>query len=118
MPSISAALHDLLGSQELTVEQALTRHFTDDYRQSTNGDWTDRAAFAQQVTQLRGFLERIDIEVKSELTEGSSYAERHIITVTQRDGGVGAQEVFLFGRIAADGRFASLEELTRQLPAA
>lgn len=115
MPSISAALHELLGSRELTVEEALTRHFADDYRQSTNGDWIDRAVFAQQLTQLRGFVEHIDIEVKGELTQGSAYAERHVITVTQRDGGKGRQEVYLFARIAADGRFASLEELTRPL---
>jgi hypothetical protein len=115
MPSISAALHDLLGAQDLTVADALARHFADDYRQSTNGDWIDRAAFAQQLTQLRGFVDRVDIDVLSELTQGSAYAERHIITVTQKDGGVGRQEVYLFGEIAADGRFAWLEELTRAL---
>ncbi|GAA4191412.1 hypothetical protein GCM10022288_22130 [Gryllotalpicola kribbensis] len=116
MPSIAAALHDLLGSNDLTVEQAVARHVTDDYRQSTDGVWIDRAAYVQQIAQLRGFIERIAVEVKGELTEGSHYAERHIITVTRRDGGTAAQEVFLFGEVAADGRFAQLEELTRQLP--
>lgn len=118
MPSISAALHDLLGNPELTVADALARHVTDDYRQSTDGEWIDRPAFAQQLEQLRGFVARVDIEVKSELTQGSAYAERHVITVTGRDGSVGSQEVYLFGEIADDGRFAWLEELTRPLPAA
>jgi len=118
MPSISAALHDLLGGTDLAVEDALTRHVADDYRQSTDGTWIDRAAFAAQLTQLRTFVERVDIEVKSELTQDASYAERHIITVTGRDGSTGSQEVYLFGEIAPDGRFAWLEELTRALPAA
>lgn len=118
MPSISAALHDLLGSHDLTVESALDRHFSDDYRQSTNGDWIDRATFAHQVAQLRGFVERIAIDVKGEFIDGARYAERHVITVTQRDGGTGAQEVYLFGEIGADGRFTRLEELTRPLAGA
>lgn len=117
MPSISRALHDLLAGADLTVEDALARHVADDYRQSTDGQWIDRAAFAARLSQLRAFVQTVDIEVKSELTEGSSYAERHIITVTGRDGSIGRQEVFLFGEIAADGRFAWLEELTRPLPA-
>jgi len=118
MPSISAALRDLLASHDLTIEEALTRHVTDDYRQSTNGDWIDRAAFAQQLSLLRSFIASVEIEVRSELVQGSSYAERHVITVTQRDGVAARQEVYLFGEIAADGRFASLEELTRALPSA
>jgi len=117
MPSISTALRELLAG-DLPVEDALTKHVTDDYRQSTDGVWIDRATFAQQLTQLRGFIERVEIEVKSELSQGSAYAERHVITVTQRDGGVGSQEVYLFGEIADDGRFAWLEELTRALPTA
>jgi hypothetical protein len=116
MPSISAALHDLLAARDLTVDEALTRHVTDDYRQSTNGEWIDRAAFAQQLSLLRSFIESVDIDVRDELVQGSSYAERHVITVTQRDGAVGRQEVYLFGRLAEDGRFAWLEELTRALP--
>ncbi|GAA4167146.1 hypothetical protein [Gryllotalpicola koreensis] len=118
MPSISRALHDFLAGADLTVEDALTRHVTDDYRQSTDGQWIDRAQFAAQLTQLRGFVQSVDIEVKSELTQGSSYAERHVITVTGRDGSTGRQEVYLFGELASDGRFAWLEELTRSLPAA
>jgi hypothetical protein len=118
MPSISRALSELLAGADLSVEDALARHVTDDYRQSTDGQWIDRAAFAEQLAQLRGFVQSVDIEVKSELTQGSSYAERHVITVTGRDGSIGRQEVYLFGEIAPDGRFAWLEELTRPLPEA
>ncbi|MGN6125323.1 MAG: hypothetical protein ACTHON_02060 [Humibacter sp.] len=115
MPSISAALHDLINDQELSVEDALDRHFRPEYRQSTNGDWIDRATFAEQMTQLRTFVDHAEIEVVAELTQGDIYAERHVLTATQRDGGTASQEVFLFGEIAEDGRFASLEELVRPL---
>lgn len=115
MPSIAAALYDLFNERELSVEDALSRHFVDEYRQSTNGEWIDRSAFAAQVTQLRQFIDRVEIDVKGELHSGADYAERHVLTATQRDGSTAAQEVFLFGTIAEDGRFASLEELVRPL---
>jgi hypothetical protein len=116
MASISAALHDLIVERDLPVEQALARHFTDAYRQSTNGDWVDRATFGQQITQLRSFLELVEIDVLGELQQDSAYAERHIINATQVDGSVLRQEVFVFADIAADGRFDRLEELVRPLP--
>lgn len=115
MASISAALYQLLGS-ELSVEEALSRNMTDSYRQSTNGEWIDRAAFAAQLEATRGFVAGVEIEVVAELSQGSAYAERHIIAVTQPSGAVARQEVYLFGEIAPDGRFAWLEELTRPLP--
>jgi hypothetical protein len=115
MASISAALHDLLVTPDLTVEDALARHFTDDYRQSTNGEWIDRAAFGQQMEQLRGFVDAVEIRVIDELSQGSRYAERHVIQVTGRDGSVVGQEVYVFAEVAEDGRFGSLEELSRSL---
>ncbi|HVX07674.1 hypothetical protein [Humibacter sp.] len=115
MASISAALHDLLATRDLAVEDALTRHFTDDYRQSTDGEWIDRATFAQQMEQLRGFVDAVEITVLDELSQGSRYAERHVIRVTGRDGSVVGQEVYVFAEVAEDGRFGSLEELSRPL---
>ncbi len=116
MPSISAALNDLLNDTGLPVDEALDRHFAEDFRQSTNGEWLDRAGFAEQMTRLRTILDHVDIRVLAELTQGSAYAERHILTATQRGGSTASQEVYLFAEIADDGRFASLEELVRPLP--
>ena len=115
MASIAAALHDLLNEPDLSVESALTRHFTDEYRQSTDGTWIDRAEFGRQIQGLRTFVAHAAIDVVDELVDGTAYAERHVIRITGRDGTTARQEVFLFGRIAADGRFAELEELTRHL---
>lgn len=117
MASIAAALKELLAEQAVSVEDVLARHFTDSYRQSTNGEWIDRAAFADQMTRLRPHVDHIEITVLDEVSQGSAYAERHVILVTQRDGGMLRQEVFLFAQLAEDGRFYSLEELVRPLPA-
>lgn len=117
MPSITAALREVLAEHDQPVEHVLSRHLTDGYRQSTNGEWIDRATFAQQLAQLRQFVEHVEIRVLDELTVGSVYAERHTIHITGRDGSVQGQEVFLFGEVADDGRLDSLEELVRPLPA-
>ncbi len=117
MPSIAAALSELLNDQDLSVEAVLSRHFTEDYRQSTNGEWIDRAGFAQQITQLRAGIAHVEVTVRNELVQGGAYAERHVIHVTQRDGGTAAQEVYLFGELGDDGRFRLLEELVRPLAA-
>lgn len=113
MASISQALHELLNERDTPVAEVLARHFSDDYHQSTNGEWTDRAGFAQQIDFLRSGVDLAELEVLAELTQGSRYAERHVIHVTQNDGTVAAQEAYVFAEIAADGRFSSLTELTR-----
>jgi len=118
MASIAAALHDLLNERDLTVEDALSRHFTDDFHQSTDGDWIGRAELADRMNQLRLVVDRAEIRVIDELANGSDYAERHVLSATLRDGSTMAQEVFLFAQIAADGRFGSLEELVRPLSGA
>lgn len=117
MSSISQALDELLNERTTSVGEVLSRHFSDDYRQSTNGEWADRAAFAQQIEYLRAGVDVAEIEVLAELVQGSSYAERHVIRVTQNDGTLAAQEAYVFAELAEDGRFALLNELTRPLPA-
>lgn len=113
MSSISQALHELLNEPETPVGDVLSRHFTEDYRQSTNGEWVDLAGFAQQIEYLRSGVDVAEFEVLAELTQGDSYAERHVVRVTQKDGTAAAQEAFVFAELAADGRFRSLVELTR-----
>jgi len=113
MSSISQALYELLNDSETPVDTVLSRHFTDDYRQSTNGEWVDRAGFGQQMEYLRSGIDGADFEVIAEVLNGDVYAERHIVRVTQNDGTVAAQEAFLFAELAPDGRFRQLEELTR-----
>lgn len=118
MTSIAAALDELLNRPELPLQATLERHFTDDFRQCSDGHWIDRAAVAEQFRQLRTMVTEARIEVLDELEQGPHYAERHVITVVRPDGSTAAQEVYVFARIAHDGRIARLEELTRPVQAA
>lgn len=116
--TIAAALHDLLNTPELPLDQAVSRHFSDDYRQRTDGSWDDRAGFLAHMAHLRSVVAHVTVEVKDEVTDGRTYAERHVVTVRKRDGSDVVQEVSLFGTLAPDGRFARVEEVTMMLDGA
>ncbi|MFF3013119.1 nuclear transport factor 2 family protein [Streptomyces sp. NPDC057939] len=109
---ITRAINDLLFTPGLDLSEAIDRHFTPDYRQRTNGVWSDRAAFTQHMTRLRTLVVSGRIEVHDELRDGPNYADRHTVTITQHNGRTSRTEVFLFARLAEDGRFRRVEETT------
>jgi hypothetical protein len=114
MTTIAAALTDLL-EPSVPLEFAVRRHFSDDYRQRTNGTWDNRSKFADHIAHLRTVVRKCDIEVVNELESGPHYAERHIVRIIKRDGGTVVQEVYVFGERDADGRFTRIEETTLML---
>ncbi|MGW3631726.1 nuclear transport factor 2 family protein [Streptomyces sp. NPDC005122] len=109
---ITRAINDLLFEPGLDLAEALDRHFTPDYRQRTDGVWSDRTSFAQHITRLRSLIRSGHIEVHDELRDGPRYADRHTVTLTQHNGRVSSTEVYLFARLAPDGRFHRVEETT------
>lgn len=117
-PDIAAALTELILSRDITVEQAVTRHFTDDYRQRTDGVWSDRAEFIDHIEHLRQIVSGGEIAVHEELRDGTRFADRHTVRVVKLDGSRVVMEVYLFGEVAADGRFRRIEETTLMLDGA
>jgi hypothetical protein len=109
---IDAALSDLLFTPGLPLAEALDRHFAPDYRQRTDGEWADRAGFAEHIAHLRTVVEGGRIEVHDELTDGTRYADRHTVHLRKLDGTAASIEVYLFAELAPDGRFRRIEETT------
>ncbi|MFI6002138.1 nuclear transport factor 2 family protein [Streptomyces sp. NPDC051366] len=109
---IARAINDLLFSPGVDLAEALDRHFTPDYRQRTNGVWSDRTSFARHITRLRSLIRSGHIEVHDELRDGLRYADRHTVTLSHRDGHTSRTEVYLFAELAPDGRFQRVEETT------
>lgn len=112
---IAAALNDLLFDRQIDVDTAITRHFADDYRQRTDGVWSDRTEFADHITHLRGVLTGGHVEVHDELVDGDRYADRHTVHASKIDGSTAAFEVLVFAEFAADGRFRQIIETTTML---
>lgn len=115
MTTITAAVHDLFNNPSLTAEQAVDHHYALGFRQRTNGDWTDRPTLLAQILELREVVERATITVLDELADGERYAERHVIHLIKRTGAPLRQEVYVFARRAADGRFTEIHETTLAL---
>lgn len=109
---ISRALNDLLFIPGLDLDEVIDQHFAPDYRQRTNGVWSDRDSFTQHMTRLRSLIRGGHMEVHDELRDGPRYADRHTVTLTRHDGSVSVTEVFLFAEMAPDGRFRRVEETT------
>ncbi|MEM9635897.1 MAG: nuclear transport factor 2 family protein [Pseudomonadota bacterium] len=116
--SIFATLDDILNQQQILLEDVLDRHFSDDYRQRTNGHWSDRESFMQHASKLREIVASAKIEVLDELRDGNLYADRHRVYVLKRDGQQVVQEVYLFAELDTNGRFARIEETTLMLEGA
>jgi ketosteroid isomerase-like protein len=112
---IEAAMTDLLFNGDLTLEQAVDRHFTAEYRQRTDGEWADRAQFLEHIAHLRTLVAGGHVEVHEELYDGSKYADRHTAHITKKDGTSVRMEVYVFADLAADGRFSRIEETTLML---
>ncbi|MER7827730.1 nuclear transport factor 2 family protein [Streptomyces sp. NPDC096097] len=109
---ITRAIDDLLFTPGLDLTEAIDRHFTPDYRQRTNGVWSDCASFTQHMTRLRSMIRSGHIEVHDELRDGTRYADRHTVTLVHEDGHTSRTEVYLFAELSCDGRFRRVEETT------
>ncbi len=109
---ITRAINDLLFTPDLDLDEAIDRHFAPDYRQRTDGVWSDRSDFTRHMTRLRSLIRSGHVEVHDELRDGLRYADRHSVTLTRHDGHTSRTEVYLFARFAPDGRFQCVEETT------
>ncbi|MEU5538163.1 nuclear transport factor 2 family protein [Streptomyces sp. NPDC020362] len=112
---IEAALADLIFNKDLTVQEAADRHFTPEYRQRTDGRWDDRAEFIEHITHVRSLVADGHVAVHDELYDGSTYADRHTVYITKKDGSTVTMEVYVFADLAPDGRFSRIEETTLML---
>ncbi|MFJ9691232.1 nuclear transport factor 2 family protein [Kitasatospora sp. NPDC101183] len=110
--NIRAAVNDLVFSHDLDLHEAAERHITPDYTQRTDGHPLDHAAFLAHVANIRATVASGSIEVHDELVDGDRYADRHTMTVTNKDGSSFRMEVYLFAEFAADGRFRHVDETT------
>ncbi|WP_019544836.1 nuclear transport factor 2 family protein [Streptomyces sulphureus] len=115
---IAAALTDLIFKPGLDLHEAADRHFAPDYRQRTDGRWTDRVAFLEHIAHLRGIVAEGSVEVHDELYDGVHYADRHTVHLTKADGRTVRTEVYVFGEFAPDGRFRRIDEVTLMLEGA
>jgi hypothetical protein len=118
MTTVKALLDDLLNRQAISLPQVLDTHLGADYRQRTDGVWSDRREAGEHFAYLRAIVDHAEVTVLEDLTDGRQYAERHLVDIAKRDGGRVLQEFYVFGELLPDGRFARLEEVALMLDGA
>lgn len=118
MTTLKAALDDFLNNRELSLNEAVDRHFTPDYRQRTDGEWSDQEGFVAHIAHLRDCVRSAEVTILEEFVDTNHYGERHIVDITKNDGGHVIQEVYAFGDLTEDSRFKRLEETTLMLSGA
>ncbi len=108
-------LSDLLNHHHIPLDDVMNAYLSGGYRQRTNGTWEDRQAVGQHFEHLRAVVDHAVIVVHDEIIDGHTYADRHTVDVTKRDGGRVMQEVYAFGELDDQGRFTRIEETTLML---
>lgn len=98
-------------------ETVFDRYHTSDFVLRTDGLPLDRARLLDHVRPARRRASGIHVEVHDAVTEGDRVAARYTLGAVMRTGGTTVvTEIYLFGRLAADGRLRCADQLTRILP--
>ena len=91
------------------------RYHTDDFVMRNDGIPLDRERLLAHVKAARRNATQIDVEVHDALVSGGQVAARYTLTAVMRRGQVVANEIHMFGRLTADGRLRTIEQLTRDV---
>ncbi|MGE6386008.1 hypothetical protein ACQKEN_10145 [Pseudomonas sp. NPDC078416] len=110
MNTLKSAIDDLFTCAKSSVNEAVDKHFAATFVQRINGVWIDRQTFVAGISQLRSTVAHATVTVLDELVDADRYAERHIVMLIKHDGERIVQEVYVFARRDADGRFNRIEE--------
>jgi hypothetical protein len=95
----------------------MDRYHTPEFDMINDGVRLDRDRLLAHVRAGRKNALDIEIVVHDAVTEGDHVAARYTLTAVMRKRGVVTTDVFMFGRLARDGRLRRVEQLTRTAPA-
>ena len=107
---ISDAIRETAFGGDGDLSEVLDKYYAPDYTHRNDGETMDRAAFVEMVAKYRGQIVDGTVTVLDEMYDGDRYAERHVYDITLRDGSTINRELYLFGTVAADGRFRHITE--------
>ncbi|MVU81514.1 nuclear transport factor 2 family protein [Nocardia sp. ET3-3] len=92
------------------------RWFTPDIDFRNDGYRFDRRALVAHARPARKNAESVRVEVHRALLSNDTFAAHYTLYATLRTTGPTATEICMIGRLAADGRIAEVDQLTRSVP--
>jgi len=115
---VAAYLRDFPTAMALGAEDPaaiVDRYHTSDLEQYSDGLRLDRDALVAHARPARRNVEGLAIDVHDAVSGAGRVAARYTLTATMRSGDIVANEVYMFGLVAADGRLRRIDQLTRSL---
>ncbi|MFE3254401.1 nuclear transport factor 2 family protein [Nocardia sp. NPDC059229] len=92
------------------------RWFAPDIDYRNDGFRLNRHALVSHARPARKNAESVRVEVHRALLSGDAIAAHYTLYATLRTTGPTATEICMVGRLAADGRIAEVDQLTRSVP--
>ena len=90
------------------------RYHAPDFVLHSDGTPLDRARLLAHVTSGRKRAAEVRTTVHDVAATGDVVAARYVLTAVMRKGEVIETEIFMFGRLAPDGRLREMTQLTRR----
>ncbi|MCA2177120.1 nuclear transport factor 2 family protein [Nonomuraea glycinis] len=98
-------------------ETVMDRYHTSDYELVNDGILLDRKRLLDHIRPARKRATAVQVEVDEAIVDGDRVAARYRLIASMRKGNVIATEIYMFGRLADDGRLRWVTQLTRTSPA-
>ena len=89
------------------------RHHTHDFVLVNDGQPLDRSVLLAHVRSSRKNVTGVQVEVREALVSAHRVAARYTLTAVMRKARVVVTEIYMFGRLAADGRLEHIDQITR-----
>ncbi|MDG4828768.1 nuclear transport factor 2 family protein [Solwaraspora sp. WMMD1047] len=92
------------------------RYHTADFVMCNNGVQLDREKLLAHVRPARKRAKGVHVEVHETLSAADRVAARYTLTADMAAGNTITTEIYMFGRLSADGRLQRVDQITRDVP--
>ena len=101
------------GAEE--ADAVFDRYHTADFVLRNDGMELDRAKLIAHVRPARKRAKDVRVEVHESVTTGDRVAAHYTLTADMASGTTIATEIYMFGRLSADGRLERIDQITRDV---
>jgi len=91
------------------------RYHTPDFVMCNDGIQLDREKLLAHVRPARKRAKGVRVEVHETLNTADRVAARYTLTADMATGNTIATEIYMFGRLSADGRLRRVDQITRDV---
>lgn len=97
------------------AEAVFDRFHTPDFVMCNDGIELDRAKLLAHVRPARKRAKDVRVQVHETVHTADRVAARYILSADMKSGNTIATEIYMFGRLSADGRLRRIDQITRDV---